>query len=283
MAELAAQCGLGLHATAEAVIQVAISNMYVEVNKLIARYGVDPRDFTLLPFGGAGPMLGCLLARELGMERVMIPRRPGVVSALGGLIADVRSDFIRTVFVDAVPAAVATIAEHLSSLRAEAESWLRDQQGFTGPARTALSADMRYHGQSFEIDVGLDESWITAGDLPAIKAAFHRRHAEIYDFSDTGAAVQIVNLRLVITGVVEPPSFPMEPPGEGAPRPEKRVDVWQDGAARPMPLYLREALHHGHALSGPAIVVQEDATLCLPAGFTGTVDAYGNLHLTWHE
>ena len=72
-ADLAAQCGLGLHATAEAVIQVAISNMYVEVNKLIARYGVDPRDFTLLPFGGAGPMLGCLLARELGMERVDDP------------------------------------------------------------------------------------------------------------------------------------------------------------------------------------------------------------------
>ena len=121
VAALAARCGLGVEATAEAIIRVAISNMYVEVNKLIARYGVDPRDFTLMPFGGAGPMLGCLLARELGMERVMIPRRPGVVSALGGLIADVRNDFIRTLFVGAAPGAMVAVAGGFAALRAEAE------------------------------------------------------------------------------------------------------------------------------------------------------------------
>jgi N-methylhydantoinase A len=283
VAELAALCGLGLQATAEAIIQVAISNMYVEVNKLIARYGVDPRDFTLMPFGGAGPMLGPLLARELGMERMVIPRRPGVVSALGGLIADVRNDFIRTVFIDAVPVAMAAVAQGFSALSAEAESWLREHQGFTGSARTLLSADMRYEGQSFEIEVGLEEERIAAGDMQAITGAFHRRHAEIYDFSDPGAPVHIVNLRLVIIGTTGPPSFPMEPRREGAPEPEKRVDVWQDGVIRSVPLYRREALHHGQAIGGPAIVAQEDATLCLPAGFAGTVDEYGNLHLTFAE
>ena len=279
VAELAARTGLGLEATAEAIVRVAISNMYMEVNKLIARYGVDPRDFTLMPFGGAGPMLGCLLARELGMERVMIPRRPGVVSALGGLIADVRNDFIRTLFVDAAPGTMAAVAGAFGELKDEAEDWLRRGQGFSGPARASFSADMRYEGQSFEIEVGLEEAWIAAGDMAAIVAAFHRRHAEIYDFSDTGAAVHIVNLRLVITGATEPPEFAMEVRRGGAPEAEKSVMVWQDGGARETRLYRREALHHGQAIAGPAIVAQEDATICLPAGFAGEVDAYGNLHL----
>src|SRR5262249_38340308 len=133
---LAPRLGLGLAETAEAIIKIAVSGMFVEVNKLIARYGVDPQDFTLLPFGGAGPMLGCLLARELGMRRIMIPARPGVVSALGGLIADVRNDFIRTVFVSAAPAAMPLLQETFAALRAEAETWLRRDQGYRGAATT---------------------------------------------------------------------------------------------------------------------------------------------------
>ena len=89
LAPLALAAGRSLQETAWAVVEVAISNMFVEVNKLIARYGVDPQDFTLLPFGGAGPMLGCLLARELRLQQIMVPHHPGVVSALGGLVADV--------------------------------------------------------------------------------------------------------------------------------------------------------------------------------------------------
>ncbi|MBL6457108.1 hydantoinase/oxoprolinase family protein [Belnapia sp. T6] len=278
--ELAAPLGLSTAATAEAIVQVSIASMFAEVNKLVARHGVDAREFTLVPFGGAGPMLGCLLARELGMAQVMIPRRPGVVSALGGLIADVKNDFIRTLFVELEEASLPALRAALAGLRDAAETWLRHDQGFEGPAVLRLSADMRYRGQSFEIEAPLELGWIEAGDLDALRGAFHARHAAIYDFSDEAAPVQLVNLRLVVAGTTAPPDFPRWPEAEGEPVPEREVSVWQDGAARPTPLFRREALLPGHRFRGPAVVVQEDATSCIPAGFAARVDAHGNLHLS---
>jgi N-methylhydantoinase A len=272
--------GRGLQPTAEAIMQVAISEMFVEVNKLIARFGVDPRDFTLMPFGGAGPMLGCFLARELGIGAIMVPRRPGVVCALGGLIADVKSDFIRTVFVEAVPAALPGIRHSFADLRREAEAWLRDEHGFPGPAVATLSADMRYHGQSFEIEVVLDEAWIAAGDIDAMRGAFHRQHLAIYDFNDKAGEIQIVNLRLVIAGTTVPPTLIEAEPALGEAVPEREVEVWLDGALRRVPLYLRAALQRGHRIVGPTIIVQEDTTVCIPDGFSGHVDRHLNLQLT---
>jgi N-methylhydantoinase A len=272
--------GRGLQPTAEAIMQVAISEMFVEVNKLIARFGVDPRDFTLMPFGGAGPMLGCFLARELGIGAIMVPRRPGVVCALGGLIADVKSDFIRTVFVEAVPAALPGIRHSFADLRREAETWLRDEHGFAGSAVATLFADMRYHGQSFEIEVVLDEVWIAAGDIDAMRDAFHRQHLVIYDFNDKAGEIQIVNLRLVIAGTTAPPTLIDAGPALGEAVPEREVEIWLDGALRRVPLYLRAALQRGHRIVGPTIIVQEDTTVCIPPGFAGHVDRHLNLQLT---
>ena len=119
--------------------------------------------------------------------------------------------------------------------------------------------------------------------MAAIATAFHDQHAAIYDFADRSAAVQLVNLRLVIAGATEPPDFPRLPRVEGAAKPLRDVEVWHDGALRQVPLYLREDMRHGHTLSGPAIVAQEDTTVCIPAGFAGDVDALGNIHLRWRE
>ncbi len=280
---LADQLGRGLEETAEAIVDVAVSGMFAEVNKLVARFGVDPRDFTLVPFGGAGPMVGVHLARELGMARVMIPRRPGVVSALGGLIADVKNDFVRTLFIDLDGEGLPHLSEARAALAAEAEAWLRDGQGFTGEASLSYAADMRYHGQSFEIDVPIEAGWIEAGDLAALRGAFDRRHRELYDFADEAAPVQLVNLHAVITGHTPAPVFAREPRRAGVPEPERMVDVWQDGAPGRVALYLRGALHHGQRFAGPAVVAQEDATICIPAGFDAEVDAFGNLHLLARE
>lgn len=277
---LASQLGRGVEQTAEAIVEVAISSMFAEITKLVARCGVDLRDLTLLPFGGAGPMLGCLLARELGIARVMIPRRPGVVSALGGLIADVKNDFIRTLFLDVEEASLPQLRAALLELHDQAERWLRRDQGFAGPAVFRLSADMRYRGQSFEIEAPLEAAWIEAGDLAALRGAFDVQHAAIYDFHDPAAQVQLVNLRLVVLGVTEPPAFAESPLATGAPVADRRVQVWHGGAWHDMPLYLRDALLHGHAFRGPAVVAQEDATTCIPPGFEARVDAHGNLHLT---
>lgn len=228
-------------------------------------------------------MLGCLLARELGIARVMIPRRPGVVSALGGLIADVKNDFIRTVFLEVHADAAEAMRAAVGDLRAQAEAWLRDEQHFEGAAEYSFSADMRYRGQSFEIEVALDETSVVTADMAAISAAFHRQHAAIYDFADETAEVQLVNLRLVIAGTTPRPEFPTLPRATGTPEPEREVTVWYDGKSQEMALYLRDRLLHGHQLSGPAIVAQDDTTICIPAGFVGSVDGHGNLHLAWQE
>ncbi|MFI4996155.1 MAG: hydantoinase/oxoprolinase family protein [Hyphomicrobiales bacterium] len=281
--EVADKLGLALRETAEAIMHVAISEMFVEVNKLIARFGVDPREFTLMPFGGAGPMLGCFLARELGISRIMVPHRPGVVSALGGLIADIKSDFIRTVFLPAEPESAPSMRAAFAVLEAEAETWLRQDHGFRGRSVVDLSAEMRYQGQSFEIDVPVERAWVDAGDLNSIKAAFHRLHAAIYDFNDEAAPVQIVNLRLVILGATLRPTLVEAPLAADDAVPEREVEVWQDGKNLPVPLYLRGHLAHGQRIKGPAIVAQDDTTVCIPSGFDGSIDAHLNLHLERKE
>lgn len=278
--DLAARLDQTPQATAEAIIAVAVSEMFVEVNKLVARYGVDLRDFTLMPFGGAGPMLGCFLARELGIPRVLVPHRPGVVSALGGLIADVKGDFIQTVFAAAVPESQPVLRAALARLKADGSAWIREDQRFTGAIVESLTADMRYHGQSFEIEVALSEAWLADGDLATITEAFHRQHLAIYDFNDVAGEVQIVNLRLVVSGATPQPNLP--PAAEAATAaatPERMIVVWLDGSEREVALYHRDALRNGHRFQGPAVVAQQDTTVCIPEGFDAEVDAWLNLHL----
>lgn len=277
--ELAARIDHPVEATAEAIVSVAVSEMFVEVNKLVARYGVDLRDFTLMPFGGAGPMLGCFLARELGIPRIMVPPRPGVVSALGGLVADVKGDFIQTIFAPCTEDSLPVLRTALARLKSDGQAWIRGEQGYAGTVAESLSADMRYHGQSFEIEVPLTEGWIESGDLASLAGAFHRQHQAIYDFNDAAAEVQIVNLRLVVAGTTPQPSLTPAPPATRPIAPERMIAVWLDGASREVALYHRAALAPGHRFSGPAVVAQDDTTICIPAGFEAHVDAGLNLHL----
>ena len=214
---LAARLGRDLEETAQAILDVAISEMFVEVEKLSSRAGVDLRDFALMPFGGGGPMLGAFLARELGMGRVIAPRRPGVVSALGGLVADLRGDFIRTVYADLDPAALSTLTRDFHGLVDEGRAWLA-AQGHEGAAEMIFSADMRYRGQSYEIEVALEPGWLDDG--PRIAEAFHATHRRIYDFDDADGQVELVNLRLSAIGAGPKPVFrrgcrERAPPGAG--------------------------------------------------------------------
>ncbi|NKC31214.1 hydantoinase/oxoprolinase family protein [Falsiroseomonas selenitidurans] len=265
---------------AEAIVQVAVSGMYREVSKLAARQGVDPRDFCLMPFGGAGPMLGGLLARELGMREMLIPATPGVLSALGGLIADIRSDFIETVYADLDSATLPTLLAAFARLRVEAERWIRQDQRFTGAIAFRPSAEMRYRGQSFEIEVPLQESWIEAGDLAAMTEAFHQAHETLYGHADRGAPLQAIALRIVVAGTVPAPRLPEQARVAGTPEVLREVEIWLDGRAQRAPLYRRDALRHGHRFAGPCIVLQDDCTSCIPPGMAGEVDRMGNLRLT---
>lgn len=279
--ELAAKLGRGVQETAQAILDIAISEMFVEVEKLASRAGVDLREFTLMPFGGGGPMLGAMLAREMGMARVIAPRRPGVVSALGGLVADLRSDFIRTIFAP-LAGSLSRLASAAKDLVADGRAWLA-AQGHDGATLMHLAADMRYHGQSYEIELPLQAEWLATGDMAAIVQAFHKMHDRIYDFHDADGQIEVVNLRLSAVGAGPALEFPEAPEIEGPAHAERDVAVFTCGAERPIPLYQRTALTPGNRFAGPAVVAQEDTTFVIPAGAEAHVDRHLNIHLTFAE
>lgn len=268
-----------VHATASAIIDVAVSGMYKGVSGIVSRYGIDPRGFSLLPFGGAGPMMACFIAREIGSRHLVIPMTPGVLSALGGLIADLKNDFVHTVYVDLSPAAMPDLGEAVHALRRRGEAWLRDDAHYDGAPAIAVSAEMRYKGQSFEIDTPLEESWFSEGRPDAIAAAFHARHAHVYGYSTPAAPVQIVALRIVAAAAAPKPEIARVERAQGAPVSNGQASVWIDSGWREVPLYERAALLAGARFDGPAIVTQSDCTTCVLPGFAAEIDEYGNIHL----
>lgn len=276
---LAEKLDYSIEQTAEAIVRVAVSGMYTGINRLVSRFGIDPRIFTLLPFGGAGPMLACYLARTLNMEQILVPTTPGVLSALGGLIADTKNDFVKTTYYDLNDTTAALLVEDLDALVVEAKEWIVGQTGQSESASLKVSADMRYQGQSFEIDTALTFDAIQACDVKALRAAFHDAHERLYGHSDQQAPVQLVALRLVIAAETPKPELKRLTPTGKPLQPRRQADVWMDGARRDAPVYHRSDLSVGHQFEGPAIVVQDDTTTCVLPGFSGEIDPYGNLFL----
>lgn len=279
LGDLGETLGLDANSTAEAVIGIAVSGMYTGVSGIVSRYGVDPRGFSLLAFGGAGPMTACFLAKEVGIRHVVVPTTPGVLSALGGLIADLKNDFVKTTYLTLDEACIPELATAQAELRERGTRWLREEQGYEGPVEIHVSAEIRYKGQSFEIDTPLDQAWIASADISAIAAAFHAEHDRIYGHHDVDADVQIVALRIVAVGRTSKPELAHIPKAAGPLAARRQVGVFVDGAWREVPLYAREDLRAGHRFAGPAIVTQPDTTTCVLDGFSARVDDYGNMHL----
>ncbi|UPJ47889.1 hydantoinase/oxoprolinase family protein [Bradyrhizobium sp. 200] len=275
--ELADALGQDLYKTAEAIINVSISGMYAGVSRLVSRFGIDPRNFALLPFGGAGPMLACHLARVLKMNEIVVPMTPGVLSALGGLIADTKNDFVKTTYYNLDSSTLRQLDRDRAELERIARDWIREEIGSDAEAQITLSADMRYRGQSFEVDTPLNPAALAAGNLTAVRDAFHREHEKLYGHSDDTAMVQVIALRLVIAAPTPKPALETVEEANDPPLPIRWVDVFLDGAFREVPLYQRSALCATQRFDGPAVVVQDDTTTCVLPGYTAAVDRHGNL------
>jgi N-methylhydantoinase A len=280
MAVIAVELAMTVEAAAEAVVRVAVSGMYLEVSKLVSRHGIDPRELSLIAFGGAGPMLACWLARELSMREVVVPRVPGVLSAFGGLIADIKNDFIRTVYLDLDEAAIEPMQKGFGDLARQAMVWIRDEQGFQEDVAMFPSADIRYRGQSYEIDTPLEAVWLEEGDIQSIACAFHHLHEQVYEHADRAAAIQIINLRLVVTGQPPKPAFAPVPKASGPLVASSQAEVFHDGDVHLADIHARVDMAAGHRFNGPAIITQDDCTTCVLAEFSGVVDESGNLILT---
>jgi N-methylhydantoinase A len=273
--DIADSLSISVERAAEMIVNVAVSGMYAASSGIMSKFGVDPREFSLIAFGGAGPMMTCFLARELNVEQVVVPMTPGVLSALGGLIADLKSDFVKTVYSELSPAALRTFQDVFGELRERAFRWLREEQGYTGEAQISLSADMRYKGQSFEVETSLNEADLET--VTGIAERFHREHDRLYGHADAKAAIQVIALRLIVTGGTPKPELPRLPRDPSPPTPIKSIEVWLDGGRSTIPLYARSMLRAGQTFAGPSVITQEDCTTCVPPGFACRVDDYGNL------
>lgn len=279
LAPVAKQLGLDLQATVEGVLNVATAMLYAEISNLAAQRGLDVREYTIVAFGGAGALMACRLAEELGIGRVLVPLQPGTLCAMGALSADVARSFIKTIIKPLVEAK-GEIAESYRYLEREAATWVKSEVPQLDSLTVQLSADMRYVGQSFEVDVPLDTAWVANGDIAAIASTFHEVHRKVYAHADPSVPVEIVDMRLMISGAMPKPRYAELRPANGAaaPQPAKRSIVI-DGKAEEVPVWQRGDLHRDFRLEGPCIVDQEDTTVLVLPEWTGTVYPSGNLHL----
>lgn len=268
--EVAEKLGMDLHDAARGILAIADSNMVGAIRVVSVERGHDPRDFTLVPFGGAGPLHGVALAELLGINTVLIPPAPGVLCAEGLLAADLRAEFHRTLPRAGVPDAASACAL-IAALRAEAEEWFTLEQVAQSDRACHDVALMRYHGQGSELDV----PW--HGDAEGAIAAFHLRHQALYGFA-MESPVELVTLRVEATGRMPSLALPLlEPAPMPAPYEIRQVH-FRDGT-RDTPVLSRDRLGAGSQFSGPAIITQLDATTLVLPGWDATVHQTGSLLL----
>jgi N-methylhydantoinase A len=229
--------------------------------------GHDPRSFTLLAFGGAGPLHACALASALGIRRVLVPAAPGALSAFGILDADLRREFSRTVM---LPPGSLQIASVFRDLEAEARAAFKAESAKPSLTR---SADLRYQGQGFELRVDWSAKAVDE---------FHSLHAKSYGYSDPTRSVEIVTLRVQAIARSHKPrltrAFLHRPDPSHAQISTYRI--FEEGRWRNATLYDRALLHPGNRISGPAVITELSATTYLPGNWTAAVDAISNLVLT---
>ncbi|MCZ4353987.1 hydantoinase/oxoprolinase family protein [Roseovarius aestuarii] len=256
---------------AQGALAVASAGMAGSLFRTMAERGLDPRDFVLLPFGGAGPTHANLLAEEIGITRILVPQAAGAYCAMGAAGADLRRDFVRSLRYEVTPETAAMAEATFTALQADGDAWLDAELPDLAERRAERSADMRYAGQAFELRVTLDEG----ADATAYAEAFHREHERIYGFRDTTAPVEIGTIRLAMIGAGLPLA-PSTATGDGAPVRATR-DIFHKGEWHAARIYDRAALGQGAILPGPSVVEQPETTTVILPGWAATVDAQGNL------
>jgi N-methylhydantoinase A len=266
LGRVGAQVGLGSEETARGIIRVADAEMIRALRVISIERGLDPRELTLVAFGGAGGLHACALAEELGIGRILVPRAAGVLSALGLAISDVRRDQVSPLLAELGTADRADIEARFAELEADARGQLADD------ARLSLArlADLRYRGQSFELTVD-------AEDLERLPARFSAEHERRYGYRMEDEVVELVNLRLVATVPRDKPDLSEAAPGQrGSPsrRRARLDDGWQE-----IDVHERATLGAGSELQGPAVVEFAESTLLLRPGWRATVDGIGTLNL----
>ena len=278
---LAKEIGASEEETALGIIRVVNANMERAIRTISLERGYDPRLFTLIPFGGAGPMHSCELARELGIPRVLIPTHPGILSALGVAIADVVKDYSRTVMLRGEDINQVRLEEEFHGMEGQARTELR-QEGLPDEQMSSRRyLDARYVGQSFELTIDYPALTRRSDLQRAIANSFYQAHLQRFGYADRNEAVEIVNLRVKLELEVEKPASVAQEITQPDPSVAWIEDVeviFQQGSLS-TPLYDRDRLSAGNYVIGPALLLQLDTTVVVPPGWGGAVDPLGNLVL----
>jgi len=276
-AHIARPLGLDVEQAAARMLDVVNANMCNALRIVSIERGHDPREFSLMAFGGAGPVHAAQLAEELGVPEVIIPPAPGAFSALGLVATDLRRDFARTLYAALDTLAPARLAEALVAMEAEGVAML-DAAGVPPERRKLLrQADCRYRRQAYELTVPLPPGPVDAASLAALAEAFHARHEQTYGHANRAEPVQLVNLRLSAVGKL-PPLAIAQPMRAAAARQGRRRVVF-GGAASEAAILWREGLLPGAAVPGPAVIEALDSTTVIPPGWTARVADHGFLRL----
>jgi N-methylhydantoinase A len=259
---------------AAGILRVVETQMEKAIRVISVERGHDPRDFTLVAFGGGGPLHACTLARALRIPRVMVPAMPGALSALGILFADTVRDYSRTVMLGADE--IAGLDELFAELECvgAADFSAERAAGVAQPGLAVRSLDLRYRRQGYELNVAYN-----AARPPDAIAAFHNLHRQRYGFADPARAVEIVNLRLRMIAASEPyePERQALIAGNGSAACYAVREIFFDGGFRPTKFYRREKLAPGDAIAGPAMITEYTAATLLPPDSRAHVDSLGNL------
>ncbi len=277
--KIADPLGLDPIAAAAGILRIANANMARALKVSSAERGYDPRDFTLIAFGGGGPAHGAELAREVGFPSVLVPNGPGVFSAFGLLIADIRHDYAQSYISRANEVSVDAVAGIFDSMQALAETAL-DEDAIAPAQRDYLrTADLRYLGQAYEVNVPVPDGPLDDDLIAAVVARFHDEHQRQFAHSSVGDPVEVVNLRMIAMGRVEAPELGKKP-GEQAelvPIEHRQVYFEESGGFVDCPIYKRDAMATATDIAGPVIVEQLDCTTVVHPGQKLCVDEWGNL------
>jgi N-methylhydantoinase A len=285
--KIAAPLGLDAARAAAGIVRIIDVKMQEAVKAISTRRGYDLREFTLVAFGGAGPVHASRVARELGMARVLVPLYPGCTSALGLLTADVRHDYVRSKLDPVATLDLAAANAIFADLEAQARAELAAEGFAAAEVRLERHLDFRYAGQGYEVRVPAPADALTAASLAATRATFDAVHEQQFGHAAPAEPAEFVNYRVVGYGLVpkvELPTFPSaRGPAAAARAGTRRAYFDELGQEIDCPIYDRARLAPGHTLAGPCIVEQLDSTTVVLPAQALRVDGYGNLVLEWRE
>jgi N-methylhydantoinase A len=272
---------ISLEEAASGIIRVVNANMVRGIAVCSTERGYDVREFALLPFGGAGPLHAVELAEDLGMSRVVIPMYPSTLSAVGLLVANTRHDYVTTLAKSEKELVPGEVLAAFKDLEAQGRAQLKAQNVPDESVEIQWSADIRYQGQSYELNTPvIPKETLTQADLAEVIARFHELHHRIYAYGSPAETVEFINLRVGAIGKVPEVSFARLERASGSvdeARKENRLVYYPAHGFVETAVYERERLQPGHVVEGPCLVEEIASTTVITPGAAGTVDEFGNI------